>query len=227
MSPLSSSKRPLKPTSSLPPSKKLHTSPDSPRNHPALNATYTKSPNQPPKLPAAKHSSTTQSQQHPKHPDTLPPLPHGSLPSPSATSSPQKKQPQPQNTNIAAQSLMFKWCQSHRREEMSSKKTVVTVEDYNFSNGTSKPGPQPWVNMACLHWTQTTKPSYPRSWRVMSGWQMTSWITNNACWAIQQDCRVSKHKCWIVHDVCGWAWRVHSNSAWQEWSLGYDLHDWL
>jgi len=41
---------------------------------------------------------------------------------------------------------MFKWRQLHRREETSSKKTVVTVEDYNFSNGTSKPGLQPWLN---------------------------------------------------------------------------------
>jgi len=42
----------------------------------------------------------------------------------------------PPTGNIATQNLMFKRHQLHRREETSSKKTVATVEDYNFSNGT-------------------------------------------------------------------------------------------
>ena len=72
----------------------------------------------------------------------LPPLPCGSLPSPSATSSPEKKLPQQHNK--AAQNLLFKWRQSRLRKE-SNKETVVTLDADHLSGETSKLQP-PWIN---------------------------------------------------------------------------------
>ena len=131
MPPLSLLKGAMGPESSIPPAKKPHISPAASKHDdtytvdcPPADLTYTKCPAQP------------------KHLDVLPPLPCGSLPSPSAASSPEKRLPQPHNK--AAQNLLFKWRQSRLRNE-SNEKTVVTLDDYHLTGETSEPQP-PWIN---------------------------------------------------------------------------------
>ena len=148
MPPLNLLKGALRPESSVPPAKKPQVSPAASKHDDTFivdcqpaDSTYTK---------------------YPKHLDTLPPLPCGSLPSPSAASSPEKKLPQPHNK--AAQNLLFKWRQSRLRKE-SNEKTVVTLDDYHLSGETSQPQ-LPWTNNGVWsHSAWQTK----QSWKEKSG----------------------------------------------------------
>ena len=83
----------------------------------------------------------------------LPALPCSSLPSPSAASSPEKKLPQPHNK--AAQSLLFKWRQSHLRKE-PSEQTVVMLDDHHLTSEASKPQP-PWINNGVVRLSMADK----------------------------------------------------------------------
>ena len=130
MPPLSLLKGAMGPESSVLPAKKPHVSPATSKHdnifivdcQPA-NLMYTKCPAQP------------------KHLDALPPC--GSLLSPSAANSPEKKLPQPHNE--AAQSLLFKWQQSRLRKESNEKTKKWTLDDYHLTGETSKPQPQ-WIS---------------------------------------------------------------------------------
>ena len=142
MPPLSSLKRTVRPESSVPPTKKPRFSPAATKHDDTFivhcqpaDLTYTKCP---------------------KHLDTLSPLPCGSLPSPSAASSPEKKLPQPHNK--AAQSLLFKWRQSRLRKE-SNEQTVVMLDDHHLTceaSEASKPQP-PWINNGVVRLSMADK----------------------------------------------------------------------